>query len=129
MNKPNKQERVEIVNKILRKIASKSHQDFYYKDADRYAEMKIKNGRIYFTDDYTGKDVYAYSHAYGSKRGKFSHGGTMWGLINDFREFIQTGKYTNGNHGYGGLYCTHWGYEEEDMKDIRAFARELGYLR
>lgn len=125
MNKTTRQERVEIVNKIIRRIASKS-RGFFHSEG-RYAEMIIKKERVYFIDDYTCEAVYAYP--YPDDRKGFSHGGTIWGLVNDFREFIQTGKYTNGNHGYGGLYCPHWSYPEEDMKDIQEFARELGYLR
>ena len=34
----------------------------------------------------------------------FSSGGTLRALILDFAEFIRTGKYTNGNNGYGGMH-------------------------
>ncbi len=36
---------------------------------------------------------------------------------------------SNGKNGYGGLYCTHWGWSEEGMKKMREYAREIGYLK
>ena len=39
-----------------------------------------------------------------------------------------TGDDTNGKNGYGGLYCTHWGYDESDMLEIQVYAKELGYV-
>lgn len=122
-----KDKRLEIVNKIIKEIASRGERIFYYKDSNRTASMVIYNNQIYFMDDYTEKRVYAYNTVQNNLRG-FSHGGTMWALVNDFREFIQTGKHTNGNNGYGGLYCPHWGYPEEDMQAIRKLAEKLGYL-
>ncbi|PLS19753.1 hypothetical protein CVD28_01760 [Bacillus sp. M6-12] len=59
----------------------------------------------------------------------FSDGGTLWGLLQDFSEFIRTGNDSNGKNGYGGLYCSHWGYPEEDMIAIRKIATEVGFLR
>jgi len=58
----------------------------------------------------------------------FSSGGTIKGLVLDFYDFISTGKKSNHNNGYGGLYCNHWGYSENDMKKIQEFAKSLGYL-
>jgi hypothetical protein len=126
LRKKTKEERVLIVNQIIREIASKSHRSFFFEDENRFAEMILDKGKVYFLDDYTNKKVYAYNN---SSQNGFSHGGTFWGLINDFREFIQTGKRSNGSNGYGGLYCTHWGYPEEDMIKIREVATELGYLK
>ncbi|OPG98930.1 hypothetical protein B2I21_09885 [Chryseobacterium mucoviscidosis] len=59
----------------------------------------------------------------------FSHGGTLWGLVCDFRDYIGGDDDSNHNNGYGGLYCPHWGYPEGDMKAIRKRAEELGYLK
>ena len=59
---------------------------------------------------------------------EFTHGGTIWGLTKDFKEFIITGKKSNGENGYGGLYSPHWGYSPESMEDIRQTAIGLGYL-
>jgi hypothetical protein len=123
--KLNKQERLEIINKLIKFISEKGRRFFYCKGQIAY--MKLKNNRIYFVDDYTGKEVYAYP-SYNDRKG-FSHGGTLWGLVNDFREFISKGEFSNGKHGYGGLYSPHWGYPEEDMQAIRQYAKEIGYLK
>lgn len=56
------------------------------------------------------------------------HGGTLWALTKDFKDFIITGELSNHNNGYGGLHCPHWGYPESDMKAIQQKAKELGYL-
>jgi hypothetical protein len=60
---------------------------------------------------------------------RFSSGGTMWGLVQDFRDYIFGDDDANHKNGYGGLYCKHWAYPEEDMEEIRAVAEELGYLK
>ncbi len=53
----------------------------------------------------------------------------MWALIRDFTDFIYGDYNSNGNNGYGGLYCTHWGWLDEEMKKMREYAREFGYLK
>lgn len=121
-----RQERVETVNKIIKKIGTIGRRFFYHKPDNFYGYFKLINNRVYFVDDYTKHTMYAYGYKNFSKG--FSHGGTLQALVLDFSEFIRTGKCTNGNNGYGGLYCTHWGYSEEDMKGIRDYAEELGYL-
>lgn len=121
-----KEERLKAVNTIIREIANRGRQFFFTESV--YAEMILDKGKVYFIDDYTREKVYAYNTVQNNQRG-FSHGGTIWGLVNDFREFIVTGKYTNGNNGYGGLYCTHWAYPEEDMQAIRQLAKQVGYLK
>lgn len=40
----------------------------------------------------------------------------MWALVKDFTHFIYGNDNSNGLNGYGGLYCTHWGWTEEAMK-------------
>lgn len=128
MKRNTKQERLEAVNQLMKEIGSRSHRSFYNATHNRYAEMVIENHRIYFVDDYTGKKVYAYNTVQNNRKG-FSHGGTFWALVNDFREFIATGTCTDGNNGYGGLYCPHWGYPKEDMIAIRKLALQVGYLK
>ncbi|MBC1290604.1 hypothetical protein [Listeria booriae] len=120
-----KQERLEIVNNIIKKIASLDRKFFYSAKNDMTAYMFFKNGRLYFKDDYTKQDIYAYAYKY---FGAFSHGGTLQALILDFSKYIRTGKNYNGENGYGGLNCRHWGYSAESMKAIQSYAMELGYL-
>lgn len=55
-----KRERLEIVNKVIKKIASLDRQFFLNKKDGYVAEMLLKNGRVYFRDDYTKAEIYAY---------------------------------------------------------------------
>lgn len=120
--------RIEIVNRIIQEIARRGRKFFYNVKSNRTANFAIgKNGRtLYFVRSYDGKSIYPYQ---GITRYADVGGGTLWALVNDFRKFIVTGEYSNGEHGYGGLFCYHWGYPQEDMDAIRSLARELGYLR
>jgi len=126
MNK-DKNERLETVNALIKFISERSRRFFYCNSKNRTAFMKMKSGYVYFVDDYTGEDVFAYSHY--TDRNGFSHGGTLWALVCDFSEFIRKGNYPNGVHGYGGLYSEHWGYDDESQKEIIQFAKQIGYLR
>ena len=128
-----KQERLEVVNKLIAFISERSRRFFYMKDtrlrenANNVAHMKLKGGRVYFVDDWTEEDVYAYP-SYTDRNG-FSHGGTLWALICDFSDFIRNGGNANGGHGYAGLYSEHWGYDEQSQKEIIQYAKEIGYLK
>ncbi|SDQ19313.1 hypothetical protein LHA31_10210 [Carnobacterium viridans] len=122
-----KEERVEIINKIIKNIGSVGRKFFYYEPDGQYGYFKIINNRIYYVDEYTKDVLYAYSYKHLEKG--FSHGGTLNALVLDFSEFIRTGKYTNGNNGYSGLYCTHWGYSVGMMQEVQKYAKQLGYLK
>lgn len=124
--KMDKKERLEAINKLITFISERGRRFFYCKSKDRTAYMKIKNGRVYFVDDYTEEDVYAYTHY--TDRNGFSHGGTLWAMVCDFSEYIRKGNDANGSHGYSGLYSEYWGYDDESTKEIIIYARELGYL-
>lgn len=120
-----KEERLKAVNTIINEIAGRG-REFFFEDGKGisyfYFDGEIRK-RLWFWDKRAGK-VNPYQ-----LYNQCSEGGTLWALIKDFKEFILTGKYTNGNNGYGGLYCPHWAYLEEDMKAIREIARKVGYLR
>lgn len=122
-----REERVEIVNQIIKEISSRGRRFFYCERFDRVSHIKIKHKRLYFVDDYSGKDIYLHRPDGYPLKG-FTHGGTLRGLVNDMKEYIMTGEYTNHNNGYGGLYCHHWGYPQEDMTAIQQKAIDLGYL-
>lgn len=107
MQKTTKQERLEIVNQVIESIASRSRK-FFYHDG-RVAKMILINGRIYMTSEWHGEDMPIQTR-FGQEPKRWHHGGTLWALTRDFAEFIRKGGQTNGNNGYGGLYCSHWGY-------------------
>ncbi|KOF55702.1 hypothetical protein AGR56_17845 [Clostridium sp. DMHC 10] len=117
-------ERMNKINELIEVIASVDRRFFYSKSKDRTGKF-IEGKKLFYIDEYTGEKVYPYY----SGRKKFSHGGTLWGLVNDFREWIITGKLSNGNNGYGGLYCPHWGYTAEGMAKVVTKGKEIGFLK
>ena len=122
-----KEIRLEKANKLLEKIASCGRNFFYYDKDDTTAKFLLKNNRVYFMDQYTKKEMLTYN--YRQLKRHFNNGGTMRALVMDISEWIRTGKYTNGNNGYGGLFCPHWGYSKADMLEIQELARGIGYLK
>ena len=127
-----KQERLEVVNQLIKFISQRGRRFFYTKDTlehegvESVAYMKLKNGRIYFVDNYTQKES-AVINNYRRWNG-FSHGGTLRALVLDFADFIRTGENSNGNHGYAGLHCDHWGHSSDIQKEVIEYARAIGYL-
>lgn len=120
-----KEDRIEIVNIIISDIASKGRKFFFYKG--RIANIFSVNNKLYMRNEYNSTDMFL-NTKFGYPPKHWHHGGTLWGLTKDFRDFIQTGEKSNHNNGYGGLYCPHWGYPEGDMKEIQEKAKQLGYL-
>jgi hypothetical protein len=116
-------ERMNKINELIEVISSVDRRFFYSKNKDRVGKF-IEGNKLFYIDEYTGEKVYPYY----SGRKKFSHGGTLWGLVNDFREWIITGKLSNGKNGYGGLYCPHWGYTVEGMDKVVTKGKEIGFL-
>ncbi|MFD2330647.1 hypothetical protein ACFSR7_15450 [Cohnella sp. GCM10020058] len=125
-------ERIENANRLIREIGSRGRGFLYYKRADRYSAFHWAGGRLWYTDHYSGIPMIMDPGQEGKTKDQqraFSSGGTLWGLMQDFRDYIFGDDDANHNNGYGGLYCPHWAYPEEDMQAIRALAVELGYLR
>lgn len=120
-----RQSRIDVVNEIIKEISTCGRNFFAYKNDTAY--IFIKNGRLYMHNEYNGKDM-ALSTKFGFPPKHWHHGGTLWGLTKDFKDFIVSGEKSNHNNGYGGLYCPHWGYPENDMKKIQEKAISLGYL-
>lgn len=120
-----KQQRIDIVNEIIKEISSRGRKFFMHDD--KIAHLFLRNGRLYMKNEYNGKDMCLNLPDY-RKPKDWHHGGTLWGLTQDFRDFVLSGDDINGENGYGGLYCPHWGYSSEDMEAIQAKAKELGYL-
>ncbi|WP_274362734.1 hypothetical protein [Paenibacillus thermotolerans] len=125
-------ERIELINRLIREIGSRGRRFLYSKKHDRFAAFHWANGWLWYTDDYTGEPILMVAGKEGKTREQkhaFSHGGTLWGLVNDFRDYIFGDDDANHNNGYGGLYCPHWGYPKEDMGAIQQLAIDLGYLK
>ncbi len=96
---------------------------------NNYSKFDFIGNKLFFFDKYTEERMYPYN-TWGNPRG-FSSGGTIWGLVNDFRQWIITGKSSNGKNGYGGLYCPHWGGKWTlELKDsVIDKAKDVGYLK
>lgn len=120
-----REDRIQIVNEIIKEIAGRGRNFF----AGKYgtAEIFQKNRRLYMKNEYNGSEMCLVTK-YGYPPKRWCHGGTLWGLTKDFKDFIITGEKSNHNNGYGGLYCPHWGYSEADMLAIQNKAKLLGYL-
>ena len=89
--------------------------------------MFVKKDKVYMMNEYNGKKMLIDPN--GGRPKNWHHGGTLLGLTKDFALFILGHDDANGENGYGGLYCIHWGYAEEEMILIRQKAKELGYLK
>lgn len=122
------QDRIDLINKLIREIGSRGRQFLYSKRHDRFVTFHWADGNLWLVDDYSGRPLLMDEEVRGQHR-HFNGGGTLWGLVCDFRDYILGDDDANHNNGYGGLYCPHWGYPEEDMEAIRQRAKELGYLK
>lgn len=119
-------ERMNKVNELIELISSIDRRFFYSKSKDKVAKFIEGKTTVFYIDDYTQETIHLRNVC---KDGGFSHGGTLWGLVHDFKEWIITGKHSNSRNGYGGLYCPHWGYTEESMKRIQEKGKEIGFLK
>jgi len=125
-----KQERIQIVNKIISEIANRGRKLFSYAEENRTAYFASTEGqRIYYVDRYTEAKIPFFK---GSRKlperyyTRFCEGYSLLGLVLEFKDFI-FGKeiqksYLNKTHDY-------WAYSEEDMHAIQQLAKELGYLK
>ena len=135
-----KLERAKMVNELIKFIADidmacteKGSAMFFSNETrkgtqNHYASFIFEGKTLYYIDNYTEEKV---SVRTASKQRGFSSGGTLWGLVSDFKEWIMKGEPSNGIHGYGGLYALNWGSRipllVRDM--IINKAKEMGYLR
>lgn len=132
MKKRDKYERIEIVNSLISKIGETGRDFLHSKTKKRTAYFVFDGRSLWYIDHYSGvplKMVKGTAYKTEKQSRYFSSGGTMWGLVNDFKDFIYGDDDSNHNNGYGGLYCPHWGYPPEEMEIIRKFAIEIGYLK
>lgn len=122
------QDRIDLINELIRVIGRSGRKFLYSKKHDRFAAFHWADGQLWLVDDYTDRPLLMGESVPGQHR-HFSHGGTLWGLVCDFRDYILGDDGANHNNGYGGLYSPHWAYPEEDMEFIREYAKSIGYLK
>lgn len=140
MPKKEQLERAEKVNQLIKFIADidrelcKPYSSFFFSKMtlkgteNNYGRFEFIGTKLFFIDKFTEERIYPYNRC-GKARG-FSSGGTIWALVNDFREWIIKGVRSNGKHGYAGLYCPYWGGNWTlELKDrVIKKAKEIGYL-
>ena len=126
-----KQERLEHANQLIRIIGSHGRRFFYYHVADRYARMELRNGRVYFIDDYSDRAIYIHKTAIQSRWRGFSHGGTLRSLVEDMRDYIVHGtrvpawKIVIQQRSATGLDGNIWGYDVASAQAVRDAAYQL----
>lgn len=121
-----KENRIEIVNKIITAISLTGRNFFRGKSGTAFIFQR--GNKLFMKNSYSGVEM-CLNTKYSYPPKGWSNGGTLWGLVKDFKEFIQNGGDTNHNNGYGGLFCEHWGYSEEEMHTIQSLAYDLEYLK
>lgn len=126
-----KQTRIKVINLLINYLADHEKGLFRDEDENRTAHFKHDGRNLWFVDNYSNVAMRMTRSPYKNKKQEryFSNGGTMWALIRDFTDFIYGDDNSNGNNGYGGLYCTHWGWTKEEMESMRDYAKGIGYLK
>lgn len=129
-----KQTRCDQANELIQLIASKGRKFFDYTGKvnrsggqGTLSEFQLLNDRVYYRDGYTLDRIRTKHNRLFTKN--FTGGGTLQALVMDLAEYIDTGRATNANNGYGGVYCPHWGYPKQDMKEIQEKAVAIGFSK
>lgn len=119
-------QRIEIVNKIVTEIAARGRQFFKSKKTADVGYFLEKKNRLFWRDECSGKEIYT-GQMISNIKG-FTHGGTLKHLIfNEFKCFIQTGQAPIMIR-YSGLMGLYWGYADEDLRAIWEIALHVGYI-
>lgn len=127
-----KRHRADHVNQAIKIIANHGRRFFYSQAVNRYASMEVdQRGKVWLTDEYTGKRIFTHKTVWGGRWRDFSHGGTLRSLVEAFRDYIRTGEPLH--PGYLGPErfddSNIWGYDEEGMKAVREQAGALPVFR
>ena len=126
-NQFTKQARCEHANELIKLIASHGRKFFWCESKQQFAKMEVDaRGKIWFTDDYSGKRVYTHYHRYWKG---FSHGGTLRFLVELMREYISNGEqisiyYIAPIRSIDGGHDM-WGYGHEACHAVKASAINL----
>ncbi len=121
-----KTKRLKNVNKLVKVIGHNGRHFFWSEKNSRFAKMILKNHRLYWVDEHTGKHVYLHYKYW--NRG-FSNGGTLRQLVNYLKNYVMTGEKIPKQFlgPWPSWYCDGdpWGYGKKMIK-IRKKATELG---
>lgn len=120
-----RRQRAADANQLIVLIGQQGLQFFFSKDFRRYAFLEVaENGRVWFNDEYSGARIYTHKCA-GSRIRGFTHGGTLWRLVERMADYITTG--TPVDLAYIAPKC--WGYSLEASEALRAAASALPITR
>lgn len=144
--KTTKQERLQHANDLIKVIASHGRRFFFHGGvnvydpnmrttvffpASRYARLELRNGRVWFIDDYTEKAIFTHKTGFSSNWRGFSHGGTLRSLVESMREYIVHGAKiprwriaTEQLYGDGDI----WGYGKVASESVRAASFALAIM-
>lgn len=126
-----KQERVEHANQLIQIIGSHGRRFFYHAPANRFARLELRNGRVYFVDEYSERAIYTHRTGFYSRWRGFTHGGTLRSLVEDMRDYITDGtpvpawKIVIRQLGYTSLERNVWGYDAASAQAVRDAAYQL----
>lgn len=127
-----KLERLEHANKLIQIIGSHGRCFFYNVSNKRFAKLELRNGRVFFVDDYSGKAIYTHKTGFGGGRWRgFSHGGTLKGLVEWLRDYVTKGQLLPRsiiglpNIRFESWKDNIWGYSEDSIIKVRTEAFEL----
>ena len=92
--------RMEGINELLKVIAENTNNKIfeYQESICHFIALKTT---VKFKDIKSGYTISVYNKS--NNADKFSYGGVLWSIINDFKLWIITGKKSNGKNGYGGI--------------------------
>lgn len=142
-------ERLEHANELIRIISSHGRRFFWsrgrsiwdkaakkavFVETNQVARFELRDGRLFYIDDYTQKAIYALGTGYRNKWRGFSHGGTLRALVEDMRDYIlegtplHPGKIVISQLGKPDLEDNIWGYDADSARAVRAAAYQLPIL-
>jgi hypothetical protein len=110
--------RIEVCNRIIEEISK--HGRRFFSEGTYKVGFELKEGKLYYRDNYTGKLILAGRKSMKFTNKAFSHGGTLEGMIKNMRDFIYTGEKQI-------LPVRYWSYDFESLKIICHLAKDLGY--
>jgi len=130
-----REERIAHANALIQIIASHGRRFFMHQpraknesgilEEPRFARLELRNGRIYYIDDYTQKAVYTYQTKFRNSWHGFSHGGTLKNLVECMVEYIRFGTKVPKwmiviqQMGRETLEGNIWGYDFESAIKVR----------
>lgn len=123
-------QRAEHVNALIKIIGSHGRRFFYSPQFDRFAHVELRQGRVYFVDDYSDRAIYTHATGFVSHWRGFSHGGTLRDLVERLRDYIidgqplpigVIGRYLVGTNPASNV----WGYSRDAIIATRQEAAKL----